>query len=152
MMSKLMRLQLTRIGYALIQQHQCVYCGNCQIRPFWCRSSGRTVNLDHFIPLNILIKAWPTIIPNFLLPSCACCNNRLNYQLFATFVDKFHYIRTELQPPWSLSDNPAYGQLINIEVPDELISMILPSHEMRNGDDLIELHVGEQKIKSAMRT
>jgi hypothetical protein len=151
MMSKLMRQHLTRNGYALIEQRRCVYCGNHQIKPFWCRSSGRTVNLDHFIPLIVLIKAWPTIIPNFLLRSCSRCNNRLNYQLFATFVDKFHYIRMKLQPQWSLTDNPAFPQLINIEIPDELITMIRPIYDVQDGDDMIELNIGEQVIKSALR-
>jgi hypothetical protein len=146
-----MQQQLTRVGYALIEQRQCVYCGNYQIKPFWRTSSGLARNLDHFIPLDILLKAWPTIIPNFLLPCCPRCNSHLHGQLFLTFVDKFHYIRMELQPQWSLTDNPAYPQLINIEVPDELITMIRPIQDMQDGDDMIELNIGEQVIKSALR-
>jgi len=41
-----------------------------------------------------------------------------------------------------------YPELINIEVPDELISMILPMHEGQDGDEMIGLHVAEPQVRA----
>jgi hypothetical protein len=115
--------------HSLIMQNRCVYCG-AEVRPKLF-DSGNTRHLDHFVPITRLITAREHFprerFPNFLLPCCPICNNLLGSHVFASFRDKFDFVRASGQlgfKPWSLSDNPRCAQLKSLAAPAEFLTLI----------------------------
>jgi hypothetical protein len=135
-----LRKKETLIGHTLIEQDRCVYCG-ALVTPHLNRRSGSYRNLDHFIPIDIMIVvsagASSEKIPNFLLPCCPRCNYTLGECFFPSLVEKFDY-RSDRVPgrrgQWHLDDNPQFQRLLNIAAPENLLSMIKPIEEVHPRD------------------
>jgi len=142
-MSGVARYAANLIDHSIVEQDCCVYCGNRKIFPKVFRN-GATKHLDHFIPLEIIIRAkrnYPRMqLHNFLLPCCRTCNGYLGQLFFDTFQDKLDYMNDRKRrllesdwlsaPPdwrqrrWEISDNPQYHQLLSIQAPASLTSII----------------------------
>src|SRR5262249_52442477 len=92
------RRRATAQDHICVLQDRCVYCGTSDIRLRYFRS-GRTAYLDHFVPVEIVIRARevPSLrLPNFLLPCCPTCNNLAGQYLFSSFLDKFDFVQWKL--------------------------------------------------------
>jgi hypothetical protein len=130
------RNRATLRDHSLILQQLCVYCGS-SVSPKLFRS-GNVKHLDHFVPIKHVITArrhYPAEqFANFLLPSCPVCNNFLGSYFFASFADKFDFlraIRRHNSPPWRMTDNPSYDRLKSIVAPSELLSIIKSMDDFR---------------------
>jgi len=135
-----LRKKETLIGHTLVEQDCCVYCG-ALVNPHLNRRSGSYRNLDHFIPIDIMIilrvDTSSTTIPNFLLPCCPRCNSTLGECFFPSLVEKFDYARGRValrRGQWRLDDNPQFQRLLNIRAPENLLSMIRPIEEVHPRD------------------
>jgi hypothetical protein len=148
----------TVLDHMLIEQPLCVYCGTDEILPR-LYASGNTRNLDHFVPIQIVMRAREYYrkqatggneeyrIQNYLLPCCRRCNSKLGQLFFDTFDDKFSYIRAMTPtvvgsaPPawgerrWNLTDNPAHGHLASVRASVALTSLINPLAEISWASD-----------------
>jgi hypothetical protein len=120
----------TAQDHVCVLQDRCVYCGTSDVRPRYF-PSGRTAYLDHFVPVEILIRARevPSLVRlhNFLLPSCPICNNLAGQYLFSSFFDKFDFVQWKLSVRsaylWRFSDNPKADFLRRTSVTPELFSI-----------------------------
>jgi hypothetical protein len=142
--TELRRLQATAQDHIYIDQPRCVYCGADSIRPLF-QPSGRTRHLDHFIPVEIVIRVRQrsplSRIPNWLLPCCPRCNNIAGQYLFSSFGDKFNFVQSRLrhQALWRLTDNPRQDQLKTVRVSKEVLDAIKPMDQFRRVDYIILL-------------
>jgi hypothetical protein len=131
------RRRATAQDHVCVLQEPCVYCGTSDIRPRYF-PSGRTGYLDHFVPVEILIRARevPSLLrmENFLLPCCPICNNLAGQYFFASFFDKFDFVRWKLSLRtanlWRFSDNPKADFLQRISAAPELLSNIKTRDEL----------------------
>jgi hypothetical protein len=131
------RRRATAQDHVCVLQDRCVYCGTSDIRPRYF-SSGRTAYLDHFVPVEIVIRAreMPSLVRlrNFLLPCCPICNNLAGQYLFSSFCDKFDFLRWKLsarsRSTWSFSDNSKADFLKCISAAPELLSNIKTRDEL----------------------
>jgi hypothetical protein len=150
--------QETVLDHALIEQPLCVYCGTDEILPR-LYASGNTRNLDHFVPIQIVMRAREYYrkqatggceeyrIQNHLLPCCRRCNTELGQLFFNSFEEKSSYMRAMIPPaagsappawrerPWSLTDNPAHVRLASVRASAALTSLIKPLSQIRWASD-----------------
>src|SRR5271166_4224470 len=119
----------------MIEGALCVYCG-ATVNPRMT-ASGWTRNLDHFIPVEIIIRAREAFprrrFPNWLLPCCPVCNNLVGQLFFAAFREKFAFLQ------WKLGRQHAScpQTLRALAVPAALADIVRPMAEYRAGDYLI---------------
>jgi hypothetical protein len=125
------RRQTTRFAHTVIEQDHCVFCGSRRIKSRLF-ASGHTLNLDHFIPAEIVTFARQggAEIPNFLLPCCPLCNNCCGQYFFASFVEKFAYVQSRRNVKRRLDDNSQCDKLTGVAAPKELLGMIFPIQEL----------------------
>jgi hypothetical protein len=90
-----------RYPHVVVAGEVCSYCDRKVVPRFY--KSGRTVHLDHFMPvciLRLLESSYPYIpLTNYLLPSCSRCNNIAQSYVFLTIADKHDYVRAKLELP-----------------------------------------------------
>jgi hypothetical protein len=139
----------TALDHVLIEQPQCVYCGIYEIAPR-LDASGNTRNLDHFVPIKIVMLAREYYrkqaafrsekfqIQNYLLPCCRSCNINLGQLFFSSFEKKFNYMQSVIgssagtaplawrKQRWNFADNPAHVHLASVRAPAALTSLIKP--------------------------
>src|SRR6516165_9882793 len=89
-LDKQLRREATVLDTVIFDQAICIYCG---FPVKWhYTAAGDTRHLDHFIPVEIIVRArqhWPQQkFDNWLLPCCPTCNNILNAAYFSTFCDR----------------------------------------------------------------
>jgi hypothetical protein len=131
------RRRATAQDHICVLQDRCVYCGTSDIRPRRF-ASGRTTYLDHFVPVEIVIRAreLPAFLrlQNFLLPSCPICNNLAGQYLFFSFRDKFDFVRWKLSARsanlWRFSDNAQADLLQRISAAPKLFPFIKMRDEL----------------------
>jgi hypothetical protein len=127
------RNQATVIDHEIVEQDCCVYCGCRSISPRFYRN-GSTRHLDHFIPIEIVMRArsyYPRMrIHNFLLPCCLPCNLFLGQLFFARFQDKFEYLQDLLRSRrnlvWNVTDNPQCARLRSVRASTALLAIVRP--------------------------
>jgi|SRR6516225_8261112 hypothetical protein len=106
-------------------------------------SRGRHGHLDHFIPVEIIVRArqhWPQQkFDNWLLPCCPTCNNILNAAYFSTFCDRGDFVQWKLRQRGVAIKSPASRELASLRVPESLQSLIRPITEYRYARDYIVL-------------
>jgi hypothetical protein len=125
------RRRATAQDHIWVLRERCVYCGTKDVRPRYF-ASGRTAYLDHFVPVEIVIRArevpWLLRLQNFLLPCCPICNNLAGQYLFSSFCEKFDFVQWKLSVRaaclWSPFDNPQADFLQRIAVAPQLFSVI----------------------------
>ena len=132
-----LRKKETLIDHTMVEQDRCVYCGALVVPRR--NASGTTHNLDHFIPIDIIIIARASApserIANYLLPCCPRCNSAFGECFFANFIEKFDYGKRRTSAHsnrWLLSHNYQFDELVNIRAPTSLLSMIRPSEELQS--------------------
>jgi hypothetical protein len=130
------RIAATRLDHAIVaaERTHCVYCGTATIPRLY--RSGRTRHLDHFVPVEIVIRARAVYprrrFPNWLLPCCQRCNNLAGQYFFTIFESKFSYLQWKLGS--SIVIEPSLAAL---RLPEALTAIVRPIAEYRTGDYLI---------------
>lgn len=114
----------------IIAGQHCVYCGE-PVKPR-LNPSGKTNNLDHFVPkrtLEIARKYHSSIreFSNWLLPACGRCNNFAGENVFLLAEDKIEFVRTRTgrYPDRDLSSPPIVAR--------EFFEIVRPIEELRPG-------------------
>jgi hypothetical protein len=133
----------TRLDHGMIEGALCVYCG-ATVNPRMT-ASGWTRNLDHFIPVEIIIRAREAFprrrFPNWLLPCCRVCNNLVGQLFFIEFHGKFDFMQWKLDrqhaSPCRTTGQACPQTLRALAVPAALADIVRPMAEYRAGDYLI---------------
>lgn len=134
------RAAATRLDHYAILHPQCVYCGDAVMSRM--RGSGETRHYDHFIPIEIIIRAREAYplqrFPNCLLPCCRRCNGFAGSFYFSILSKKFNYLQ------WKIGDYEprlrarvaaiVLQKFSGLEVPQALADIVHPMEEFRDGD------------------
>jgi hypothetical protein len=133
------RAAATRLDHTALPSPQCVYCGTAVAPRLW--RSGETRHYDHFIPVEMIIRAREAYprkrFANRLLPCCRRCNNFAGSYFFPTFARKFDFLQ------WKLGHCTVQfpPQMQALAVPRALAAIVRPMAEYQDGDYLISAPV-----------
>jgi hypothetical protein len=113
----------------------CLFCGAAVIPRLY--PSGRTRNLDHFIPVRVL-TALNRRFPKHhfdtpLLPACGKCNNFAGEYLFCSVKDKVDFVQFRTERVWS-GDPPS--ALLEIILSDH-VRATLKAHAPLSSYDVV---------------